>query len=613
MTRLTHLISVLAVIIIFTSCSEQNKEVKIPEGTLDDQLAYIENEANFKNESQRVNLLFEIYTQSILASSPMTATYYGKEGYNHLWDDLSQKGTTEKLKNLKLFNASTAWFRNNQFDKIDDINFQLFVKDLESKTGLYGNYQEQYFLIDQIQGMHNAIAAVIQIMPTNNQKDIDDLLARLRSIPELLEGAKGTLSEGIEKGIVMPTNTVINVPNQLEIMISERISESLFFKPFSSLEKEINPEGNPSFQDEARKIIEEVVNPSLRDFQQFIKEEYLPKTRSTYGMSELPNGNNWYKERIRYHTTTNLTAKEIHELGKSEVARILNEMQDILVELNFQGDLDDFNTFLKEDPQFYYETAEELLVAYRDICKRIDPMLPSLFGKLPKLPYGVIPVPSYAEKSTTTAYYQSGSQSTGVPGYFYANTYNLKSRPSWEMEALSIHEAVPGHHLQITLAQEMGDVPEFRSMLDFTAFVEGWGLYSESLGPELGMYKTPYSKYGQLTYEMWRAIRLVVDTGIHAFGWSRADAIAFFKKHSGKSEHDIEVEIDRYIAWPGQALAYKIGELKIKELKLKSKETLGDSFDIRSFHDVVLGSGAIPLDMLEENVNSWIADQLESK
>ena len=279
----------------------------------------------------------------------------------------------------------------------------------------------------------------------------------------------------------------------------------------------------------------------------------------------------------------------------------------IIEELNFNGDLDAFNAFLRTDPQFFFETPEALLAAYRDICKRVDPELVKLFGHLPRLPYGVKAIPGYRAQSATTAYYNPGSFKNGTPGYFFANTYDLKSRPKWEMEALSIHEAVPGHHLQIAIAQELENVPEFRTMTIFTAFVEGWGLYSESLGPELGMYKDPYSKYGQLTYEMWRAIRLVVDTGIHAFGWTRDEAIAYFKANSGKSEHDITVETDRYIAWPGQALAYKIGELRIKALKQRAKDALGDTFNIRDFHDEVLRDGAVPLDILEAKIDKWIA------
>jgi uncharacterized protein (DUF885 family) len=284
-------------------------------------------------------------------------------------------------------------------------------------------------------------------------------------------------------------------------------------------------------------------------------------------------------------------------------------MDSVIAVSGFKGSFEEFLQFLRTDPRFFFTDSASLLMAYRDIAKRIDPGLIRLFGTLPRTPYGVIAVPTYAEKSQTTAYYLQGSPDAGRPGYFYANTYNLKARPKWEMEALTVHEAVPGHHLQIALAQELDSVPEFRKHGGYTAFVEGWGLYSESLGDELGLYKDPYSKFGQLTYDMWRAVRLVVDTGIHSLGWSRQRAIDFFKANSSKSEHDIVVEIDRYIAWPGQALAYKIGQLKITELRAYTTAELGDAFDIRAFHDQVLGNGAVPLDVLEMHMKAWVARQ----
>jgi prolyl oligopeptidase len=283
-------------------------------------------------------------------------------------------------------------------------------------------------------------------------------------------------------------------------------------------------------------------------------------------------------------------------------------MDPLIASTGFKGDLSQFSQFLRTDPQFFYENSEDLLRGYRDICKRIDPELMRLFGQLPRLPYGVARVPEYSEKAQTTAYYEPGTFVGGRPGLFYANTYDLKMRPKWEMEALTLHESVPGHHLQISLAQEL-DLPEFRRHGTFTAFIEGWGLYAESLGDELGLYRDPYSKYGQLTYEMWRAIRLVIDTGIHSMGWSRDDALKFFHDNSSKADHDIMVEVDRYIAWPGQALAYKLGQLKIRELRKRAEQKLGSRFDIRRFHDAVLGSGALPLDLLEKQMDEWLSRQ----
>ncbi|MGH8015935.1 MAG: DUF885 domain-containing protein, partial [Candidatus Zixiibacteriota bacterium] len=298
--------------------------------------------------------------------------------------------------------------------------------------------------------------------------------------------------------------------------------------------------------------------------------------------------------------------------GMSEVKRIHAEMDKVIQGTGFKGDFAAFCDFLRTDPQFFFDKPEDLLTEYRNICKKADPELIKLFGRLPRLPYGVEPVPSYAEKSQTTAYYGGGSLEAGRPGVFYANTYDLKSRPKWEMEPLSLHEAVPGHHLQTAIAAELEGLPEFRKRGWFTAYGEGWGLYSESLGEEMGFYTNPYSKFGQLSYEMWRAIRLVVDVGMHYKGWSKQQAIDFFTSNVGKAEHDINVEVDRYISWPGQALAYKIGELKIKELRAYSTKELGDKFNVRAFHDQILGNGPLPLDVLEKQIKEWVAEVKKS-
>jgi uncharacterized protein (DUF885 family) len=304
-----------------------------------------------------------------------------------------------------------------------------------------------------------------------------------------------------------------------------------------------------------------------------------------------------------------MTPAEIHALGLSEVKRIRAEMDGVIRASGFEGTFQEFCDYLRTDPKFYFTDKESLLVAYRDVAKRIDPELPKLFGTLPRLPYGVQPVPEYAERSQTTAYYMPGSPAAGRPGNFFANTYALETRPKWEMESLTAHEAVPGHHLQIAIAQELEGVPEFRRWGGPTAFVEGWGLYAESLGDEIGLYKDPYSKFGRLTYEIWRAIRLVVDTGMHSMGWSRQQAIDYFAENTGRQLHDITVEVDRYIVWPGQALAYKIGELKFKELRALAQQALGDRFDVRAFHDACLENGAIPLDVLERHIVEWIEEQ----
>jgi uncharacterized protein (DUF885 family) len=362
----------------------------------------------------------------------------------------------------------------------------------------------------------------------------------------------------------------------------------------------------------AIKAYQEAVAPAFTKLRTFLTTRYLPACRESIGASALPNGAALYAYNVRWHTTTGRTPEEIHTLGLSEVARIRADMEQVVATSGFHGSYADFVKFLRTDKGFYYTDAPSLLAGYRDITKRADPQLAHLFGRLPQLPYGVEPVPTASAPSQTTAYYDGGSLAAGRPGNMFANTYKLESRPKWEMETLTLHEAVPGHHIQISLAQEQAGLPEFRKNSSYTAFVEGWGLYAESLGDEMGFYKDPYSKFGQLSYEMWRAIRLVIDTGIHSMGWTREQAIDYFRANSAKTDQDIIVEVDRYIVWPGQALGYKMGQLKIRELRTNAEKALGPKFDVRQFHDVVLGQGAVPLDFLERQVQAWVAKRRAS-
>ncbi len=340
----------------------------------------------------------------------------------------------------------------------------------------------------------------------------------------------------------------------------------------------------------------------------YVERDYLPKCRDTVGIWDTPGGDAWYQKRIEWYTTTKLTADEIHQIGLQEVARIRGEMDKIIAQVGFQGSFPEFLQYLRTDPKFRYTDPQQLLQAYMVMAKRIDPLLPRYFGKLPRLTYGVRPIPEQSAPDTTTAYYQPGSQDGTRAGYYYVNLYKPEERPTYEIPVLTIHEAVPGHHLQISLGQELGDLPRFRRDFEATAFIEGWALYSESLGEEMGLYDDPYAKFGQLTYDMWRAVRLVVDTGMHAKHWTRQQAIDFFKANAAKTELDIVNEVDRYIAWPGQALAYKIGQMRIHALRREASATLGPKFDLRAFHDVVLGSGSVPLDVMEANVRRWMAE-----
>ena len=444
------------------------------------------------------------------------------------------------------------------------------------------------------------------MMPQRNRQDFQDQLTRLTNASAYIEQNIAMLREGLAKGITPPQITLRDVPQQIRNTIPEDVNQSPLLSSFTNFPDSISDDEEAALIAEAKRIITEQLYPALNQLLVFMETDYIPNAASSIALSDMPDGTNWYNHRVKQFTTSSLTANEIHELGLSEVKRIRAEMDKVIADSGFEGSFSEFTHFLRTDKQFYMTSAEDLLRGYRDIAKRADPELAKLFGTLPRLPYGVIAIPDYAAKSQTTAYYWGGSNKTGRAGYFYANTYALNTRPTWEMEALTLHEAMPGHHLQISISQELPETHPLRQNLSYTGFVEGWGLYAESLGTEMGFYTDPYNRFGQLSYEMWRAVRLVVDTGMHMFGWDRQRAIDFFASNTAKSLHDIEVEIDRYISWPGQALAYKLGELKFKELRARATEKLGDKFDVREFHDQLLNRGALPLDILEQRINAWI-------
>ncbi len=441
-------------------------------------------------------------------------------------------------------------------------------------------------------------------------KDYEDWIARLGKIDVLIEQTIELADAGIDADLVSPRILMERLPNQIAVQVVDDPEDSPFWKVFAEMPDTIGAEDQERLRAMARTAIAETVLPAYRELDEYFNETYLPASRDTIGLSELPNGEEWYEVRARQFTTTQLSPDEIHRIGLNEVARIRGEMQEIIDELDFAGSFQDFLTFLRTDPQFYYDDPEELYEAYLATSKRIDPELVKLFGTLPRMPYGVKPIPDSIAPDTTTAYYSRPAADGSRAGIYWVNLYKPEVRPKYEIEVLSVHEAMPGHHLQIALQQELGDMPNFRRFMGFTAFVEGWGLYSESLGYDLGLYKDPYSKFGALTYDMWRAVRLVVDTGMHYKGWTRQQAIDFFKDNAAKTELDIVNEIDRYIGWPGQALAYKIGQLKILQIRERAEIALGEEFDVRAFHDELLGAGALPLDILEQRMDAWLESQM---
>ncbi|MBM4239550.1 MAG: DUF885 domain-containing protein, partial [Gammaproteobacteria bacterium] len=451
---------------------------------------------------------------------------------------------------------------------------------------------------------------ITELLQFRAVKDYEDWIKRLEAVGTLVDQHIALLTEAAREGRTQPRVIMQRIAPQLALQNVTRPEDSPFYAPFTRFPQSLDAATQGRLAAAGRTAISRVVLPAYLRLTTVFNKTYLPATRDSVGISDTPQGRDFYRERIAYHTTSRtLTADEIHDIGLAEVRRIRTEMMAIKEKVGFKGMLQDFFVFLRTDPQFYYKSAQELFEGYLAVSKRIDPNLVRLFGKLPRTPYGVRPIPMTSAPNTTTAYYQGPAADGTRPGYYYVNLYRPEVRPKYEMEVLSVHEAVPGHHLQIALAMEQASMPAFRRNAGYTAYIEGWGLYSESLGEELGLYQDPYSKFGQLTYDMWRAVRLVVDTGMHAKGWSRQQAIDFFKDNAAKTEADIINEIDRYISWPGQALAYKIGQLRILALRQEAQQALGDRYDIRAFHDTVLETGAVPLDLMERHVRAWIARQ----
>jgi uncharacterized protein (DUF885 family) len=561
--------------------------------------------ATAEDAAATLRRLFDEEWEWQMRDNPELATTFGDRRWDDRLTDRSAAAWTRRREHARQLIGRIEAVDRAKLADADKLNYDLFL--YQARLADEGSrFPYELPNLDQMSGIYMILGELAQAIPRDTVKDYENFIARLRAYPRAVDDTIALLRRGMASGVTPPR--VIVRP------VAESIASQLFDDPAKSPIYELAfarsavPE-QERLRKEMQDALRNDVLPALEKLQKFWNEEYFPKTRESIAWTSVPQGKEWYAYRVRVETTTDLTADQIHELGLFEVKRIREEMEKVKELTGFKGTLPEFFTFLRSDPRFYYDSRESLLSAYRDIAKRIDPELTRLFGRLPRLPYGVVPIPAYSEKTNTTAYYTPGAPEAHRPGYYFVNLYDLKSRPKWEMEALSLHESVPGHHLQIALAQELPDAPKFRRYGSYNAYVEGWGLYAESLGPELGMYTDPYSKFGQLTYEMWRAVRLVVDTGMHAKGWTRQQAIDFFVANSSKPLHDIEVEIDRYLAWPGQALGYKLGELKIKQLRVRAERQLGRKFDVRAFHDEILGAGPLPLAMLETRMNAWIAER----
>lgn len=474
-------------------------------------------------------------------------------------------------------------------DKIDFYEFERYLNPLLSDSGFHSSLN-------------------YNVRPLANFDQTNEYLNKLNAIPEFVNQHFVNLREGLEKGVSQPRVIFEGYESTYDDHIVENFDESYFYSPFKKLPESLSSTQKDSVLAAAKEAIETNVTPQFKRIKSFFEDEYLPKTRKAIGVSETPEGDAYYQNRINFYTTsTKYTADDIHQIGLSEVRRIKAKMEQIIKELAFKGSFADFFQFLRTDEQFYAKTPKELLMFARDIAKRSDEQLPRFFKTLPRKPYGVAPVPDAIAPKYTGGRYVGTEKNSTDPGYYWVNTYDLPSRTLYTIPALTVHEAVPGHHLQGSLNAELGDsIPQFRKDLYLSAYGEGWGLYTEFLAEEMGIYTTPYEHFGKLTYEMWRACRLVVDTGIHSKGWTREQVVDFMASNTALSLHEINTETDRYISWPGQALSYKIGELKIRELRNRAEAELGAAFDIREFHEIILEQGTVTLAILENRINNYI-------
>jgi uncharacterized protein (DUF885 family) len=544
------------------------------------------------------------YWEWQLAEFPELSTWTGDNRYNDRFTDLSFEAIDRRNVHERHMLERVRSIDPSELSGQEALSHALLLWELSLAV------EDQQFppvmLLTQISGPQLSFPQLVSATPFRTSADYDNYLARLSAFPRYLEQVTGLLRRGIELGWVQPRGPLVSIPDQITGQIVADVAQSALYAPLEQIPGSIDGAERERYQTKARELIGSALFPAMANFRDFITGTYLPAGDRPIGASALPNGEVYYAHCIRMHATTDLDPRAIYQTGIEEVARIRTQMDEVIERAGFQGSLEEFAAFLRTDPRFYFSRAEDLVTAYRDIAKRADAELPALFTELPRTPYGVRPFPGYEGPSQATAMYYPGASDGSRAGYFMVNTYCLDMRPKYEMEALTLHEAVPGHHLQIARAQELHHLPDFRRNASYTAFIEGWALYAESLGAKMGFYTDPYSQFGQLTYEMWRACRLVVDTGLHCFGWTRQQAIEYMRENTAKTEQDIAVEVDRYIVLPGQALAYKTGELAIKELRAKAEGELGRAFDLRRFHNALLDDGALPLTILTGRIEEWI-------
>ena len=557
--------------------------------------------------SRALHAFFDGEWERGLRDSPENASYAGDDRYNDRWTDYSLEAIAAREAADREALATLRAIDRAALPPADQLSYDVFLWQAERAVERQ-QYKEWLQPVSQRGGVQTA-EGIAELLPFEDADDYRDWLARMRAIPAMVDQTTALMRAGMAAGNMPPRVLMERVPGQIDAQVVADPADSPFYRPFADFPRDFPEAEKAALQAEAREVIAGAIVPAYRGFATFFEEEYLPAGRATIAAAELPDGKAYYDFLAGYFTTTDLTADEIHQIGLGEVARIRAEMEQVKAEVGFDGTLAEFFTHLRTDPKFFHETPEDLLAAYRALSKRIDPELVKVFETIPRLPYGVRPIPDNIAPDTTTAYYMPGAVVGSRAGYYYVNLYRPEVRPKWEMMALSLHEAVPGHHFQFARGMELPGVPMFRRVGYFVAYGEGWGLYAERLGYDMGLYDDPYDRMGQLAYDMWRAVRLVVDTGMHAKGWSRQQAIDYFMDNSPKTLQDVTNEIDRYIGNPGQALAYKIGQMKISELLERAAMALGEGFDLRRFNDAVLSTWSVPLETLERHIESWIASE----
>ena len=559
-----------------------------------------------------LNALFDREFKLDLQEFPETATFLGIEGYNDRLHDASAQASARRKSHVKAVLVELAAFDPKKLSAQDRISHSTMVYDLrrqDALNGLYGDLRfgagnDGWLPLTTSDGPHSDFNSLAKAMPFRNARDYDNYLKRLDALPLLVQQTTQILQAGMKSGWMPPRVAMVRAPGQITPFAVSDVTTSPLYAPFKQFPSGISAEDQQRITDAARKVLKDRVQPEFAALQQFVETKYLPACTDELASSKLPAGKRYYDLMVATMTTTDLTADQVHAIGLAEVARIRTGMDKVIASTGFKGTFAEFVQSIKRDPKFFHTSADGMLMHYRDIAKRADAALPALFAELPRVPYGIRPMEAY--EGDNAEHYTRGALDGSRAGYFEANTNNLQRRAKYEMEAVLLHETVPGHHLQIARAQELKGLPQFRRTAWYTAYGEGWALYAESLGSEMGMYDDPYSKFGQLSIEMWRACRLVIDTGLHAFGWTRDQAIRYLVDNAGIAESAAVAETDRYILNPGQALGYKIGELRIKALRAKAQTALGDRFDIRRFHNALLDDGALPLTLLEARIDEWI-------